>query len=77
MKTCHRCEGPLASREVVAQNWWGEELSFVTGVPAQVCIQCGEQYFSAEVTQALDAMHSADCTPKRILRVPEYAFAGH
>lgn len=75
--TCCMCGGRTEPRYVTAENWWGEELTLVTGTPAEVCQQCGEQHFSAEVTQALDAMHSVECTPKRVRRVPEYAYAGH
>lgn len=77
MKTCFLCGGPTEQREVVAQNWWGEELTLVRGVPAQVCTCCGEEYFDAETTTALDRLHQTAQKPERVREVREYAYAGH
>lgn len=77
MKTCYLCGGSTERREVTAQNWWGTELTLVTGVPAEVCTQCGEQYFDADIAVALDRLHDSGQRPERMRSVPEYTFAGH
>ena len=40
---CHLCGGETERALVTAENWWGDELALVEGVPADVCQQCGEQ----------------------------------
>lgn len=75
MKTCCMCGGQTESRLVTAQNWWGEELTLITGVPAEVCTRCGEEHFDAATTEALDRLHQSARQPERVRQVKEYAYA--
>ncbi|SMB99059.1 YgiT-type zinc finger domain-containing protein [Thermanaeromonas toyohensis ToBE] len=71
---CYLCGGKTVQRLVTAENWWGDQLTLVEGVPAWVCENCGEKYFEAEVCRILDAMREAPPAEERIMRVPVYKF---
>ena len=77
MKTCVFCRGKVVPRKVTFDARVGEELVVIEEVPAEVCIQCGERYFSPEVLRQIDGLVQAE--PKAtetIIQVPVRTF-GH
>jgi YgiT-type zinc finger domain-containing protein len=71
---CYLCDGKTEHRNVTAENWWGDELSLVENVPAWVCVQCGEVYFDAATSRALDRLRRTHPAAARTITVPIYAF---
>ena len=47
----------------------------VENVPARVCIETGEQFFSPETVEKLQQMIWEDVKPKKIIETPVYEFA--
>lgn len=72
---CYLCGGFTERRTVTAENWWGDTLALVEGVPAWVCRDCGEQYFDAARSQQLDRLRAAPPTARQTVAVAVYAFA--
>jgi YgiT-type zinc finger domain-containing protein len=51
---CHFCGGEIKEKVIEVEFRWEGKLYIVEGVPAGVCQQCGEKYFTAEVSEAID-----------------------
>ncbi len=47
----------------------------VENVPARVCVETGEQFFSPETVEQLQKMIREGEKPKRIIETPVYEFA--
>ena len=47
----------------------------VENVPARVCLETGEQFFSPETVERLQRMIWGDAEPKKIIETPVYEFA--
>lgn len=56
MKTCYFCKGKVEPRLVEFDGRWKEHRVIVRDVPAEVCTQCGEQYFTPEVSRRLEEL---------------------
>lgn len=54
MFECYFCKGRIEIKNVDVDFRWGNKLFVVQDVPVEVCIQCGERYYSAEVSKKLD-----------------------
>jgi YgiT-type zinc finger domain-containing protein len=72
---CHLCGGTTEPQRVTAENWWGDQLSLVENVPAWVCSNCGEKYFTADICKQLDQLRRKPPEAKRTLEVPVYLFS--
>ena len=46
MKTCYFCKGEVVKKKIQHVHQWGEKIVLFEDVPAEVCQQCGEIYFS-------------------------------
>jgi len=53
---CYFCGGRVKEEEINLDFWWGEKLVIFQNVPAEVCQQCGEKFFSAEVYKEMESM---------------------
>ena len=53
---CYFCGGRVREEEINVDFWWGEKLVIFQDVPAKVCQQCGEKFFTAEVYQEMESM---------------------
>ncbi len=71
---CDICGGELKPGFTTLELWRGETLVVIKDVPADVCVQCGEAYISAEVSERLDQFLSEHHRhrPDRYLAVPQY-----
>jgi YgiT-type zinc finger domain-containing protein len=47
----------------------------VENVPARVCVETGEQFFSPETVERLQQMIWAGEKPKKVIETPVYEFA--
>jgi YgiT-type zinc finger domain-containing protein len=55
MKTCYFCKkGLLEEKRVTVDFRWGNRLIVIEDVPAKVCNECGERYYSAAVSRELE-----------------------
>jgi len=79
---CLRCN-KLTYAGVVRTNIWkgeGEEerLVIVEDIPAQICEQCGEQYYDDLTSETLRALMEdlGSATPKRVMEVQVYSLEG-
>jgi len=71
MKECRLCGGAVTPRKVDVQRYWRGRLVIITGVPAHVCEQCGEQYFDADVALEMDRIKKAAHVPgEKTIQVP-------
>lgn len=71
MDECSLCGGSLHLQTLpyYDQHWKGETYRF-ENVPALVCVACGEVYFEASVSQAMDKELTSNPKPKRFVQVP-------
>jgi YgiT-type zinc finger domain-containing protein len=51
------------------------KLIVVENVPARVCLETGEQFFSPETVERLQKMIWEHRKPKRMIQVPVFEFA--
>ena len=69
LERCHECGGTLFECRTVQVVFDQDNyIHIVDQVPADVCMQCGERYFSSQVTQALAAAQGAP--PDDFVQVP-------
>ena len=77
MSKCHFCKGKTKIKNVDVDFRWGNKLFVVENVPVEVCNQCGERYYSAEVSKKLDELvkkSSKIKKPRKILEVPVFSW---
>jgi YgiT-type zinc finger domain-containing protein len=71
MKTCYFCKGRVEDRLVDFDGKWGQKWVIIKDVPAEVCIQCGERYFTPEVSKKMEELAKLDAVPdESFLNVP-------
>ncbi|MDP2632607.1 MAG: YgiT-type zinc finger protein [Candidatus Curtissbacteria bacterium] len=78
MPNCYFCKGKTKIKNVNVDFRWGDKLVVVKNVPVEVCEQCGERYYSAEISKKLDDLvknqQSSKIKPQKILQVPVLAW---
>ncbi len=77
MSKCYFCKGKTQIKNVNVDFRWGDKLFVVQEVPVKVCIQCGERYYSAEVSKKLDELvkkQSSSRRPQKTLEVPIFSW---
>ena len=72
---CSSCGGEVVSRRIRHTYHWDGRLFVFDDVPAGVCAQCGEAYFTAEIVKTMERTVLAKTRPGRTMRVPVYAYA--
>lgn len=75
MSKCYFCREKTKIKNVDVDFRWGDKLFVVRDVPVEVCIQCGERYYSAEVSKKLDKLVKKSFKikkPQKILEVPVF-----
>ena len=53
---CSFCGGEVVEKKVSVDFRWGDDLVIIEDVPAGVCNQCGEKYFTAEVSRKMEKL---------------------
>lgn len=51
------------------------QLTVIENVPARVCLETGEQLFSAETVERIQQLISGKQKPARMMEVPVFEFA--
>jgi YgiT-type zinc finger domain-containing protein len=51
------------------------QLTVIENVPARVCLETGEQLFSAETVERIQQLISSKPKPTRMMEVPVFEFA--
>jgi len=54
VSNCFFCKGKTEVRNVNVDFRWKDKLFVVKNVPLEVCSQCGEKYYSAQISKKLD-----------------------
>lgn len=72
---CDLCGGELTHKMVSLELHIKKELVICENLPADVCKQCGEKYFSAEVSEKIDGFlkEYRKEKPARYVPVPVYS----
>ncbi len=66
---CYFCGGEVVEKSIELEFRWEGQLYILEEVPVGICQQCGEKYFTAEVSEAIDeAIKSGEV--KRMVNVP-------
>lgn len=73
METCYFCKGKIVKKKIEHLHRWGSRIILLQDVPAEVCEQCGEVYFSPEVLEMMDQITLRQATPKATLAVPIFS----
>ena len=66
---CSFCQGVVKPSRVKVDMWWKKKLYVFENVPAGVCQQCGEKYFTAKVAKDMEASIRRNRF-KRFMEVP-------
>ena len=75
MSKCYFCKGTTEIKNVDVDFRWGDKLFVIKNVPVEVCTQCGERYYSAEVSKRLDELvQNSESNPKSqtTIKVPVF-----
>jgi len=71
---CSLCDGEVVPKRIRHTYHWNGRLFVFEDVPAGVCVQCGEAYFTAETVKTMEKIVLGKTKPKRTIRVPVYTY---
>ncbi len=79
MSKCFFCKGKTQIKKINVDFRWRDQLFVVNNVPVEVCTQCGERYYSVEVSKKLDQLvkkqtKNNKIKPKEIIEVPVFSW---
>ena len=74
MKRCYFCKGGIVEQRERVDFRWGDELVVIEDVPAEVCQQCGEKYFSPEVYKAMEHLAKTKEKPIKHVAIDVFRF---
>lgn len=72
---CSFCGGPVEERLVNVDYRTKTGLVIIENVPAGVCRQCGEQYYTAQAAKAMERLAAAEAPVSRTVAVPVREFS--
>ena len=64
------CSGAVKKKTVSLDLWKKEKLYVFKNVPAKVCEQCGEKYFSSKIYGIIDRLLKDKSKPDETMIVP-------
>ena len=70
---CYFCGGEVVEEVIEHEYRWKGQLYIIEGVPVGICQQCGEKYFTALVSEAIDRIVEAK-EIKRTVSIPVKEF---
>lgn len=70
---CYFCAGELVARRVTHFRHTTYGTAEFRGVPCEVCMQCGEKYFSAETVRRLEELAAKPA--QACVQLPAYDYA--
>ncbi len=71
---CQFCGGNVKKKTVSLDLWKKEKLYIFKNVPAKVCEQCGEKYFSSKIYGIIDRLLKENLKPDETMVVPVLSF---
>ena len=75
---CTFCRGEVGEQRIEYDYRRRGRLLVISNVPAGVCRQCGERYFTADVLKKMDESYhdifDRNRKPERVLEVPAVSF---
>ena len=71
MNKCSVCHNQIVSKNITYTQWYKGELIVVENVPAEVCQNCGEEYFSPATVDKIQKVIELHHTSKTI-KVPVF-----
>ena len=74
VKRCYFCKGRVAEQRIRVDFRWGNELVVIEDVPAEVCQQCGEKYFSPEVYKEMENLAKTKEKPVKHIAIDVIRF---
>ena len=66
---CEFCSGQTETEKVKRQHWLHGRLYIVENVEAEVCTECGERYFHAEILDEIDYLLETEHDVKEFINV--------
>jgi len=73
---CYFCKGKTKIKNLDVDFRWEGKLFVVKNVPVEVCLQCGERYYSAIISKKLDNLvkkqELSNIKPLRVIEVPVF-----
>lgn len=70
METCYFCKkGILEDKRVTVDFRWGSKLIIIEEVPAKVCNECGEKYYSAKISREMEKI-AIEGKMEKVIEVP-------
>jgi YgiT-type zinc finger domain-containing protein len=73
--TCAFCRGQTEERLITYTTEYKGRIVVVTGVPAEVCTQCGEKVYRPEVVERLQKIVWGEAQPPTPIEAEFYRFA--
>ena len=74
-ETCYFCtRGVLEEKRVTVDFRWGDKLTIIENVPAKVCNECGERYYTAKVVRQMEQL-AKEGRKEKELQVPVVSWA--
>ncbi|MBU4076849.1 MAG: type II toxin-antitoxin system MqsA family antitoxin [Euryarchaeota archaeon] len=67
---CQFCRGNLRKKTISLDLWRKEKLYVFKNVPAKVCDQCNEKYFSSKIYGVIDSLLKENLKPDETMVVP-------
>ncbi len=64
MRKCYICNGDVESKKIDVQREWEGKKILIQDVPAEVCEQCGENYFDSATTLRMEQIKKASIYPQ-------------
>jgi len=66
---CSFCRGEVVPKYIRHTYHWNGQLFIFEDVPAGVCVQCGEAYFTVETVKTMERIVLSKTRPERTIRV--------
>lgn len=70
--TCHYCQGNLVEKTVTRVQQFGGRWFIIENVPALVCAQCGEVFYTPQAHDLVVRLISGQSEPARVEQVVVY-----
>ena len=71
MNKCSACNSQTTAKKITYTQWFNGELIVVENVPADVCQNCGEEYFSPATVDKIQKVIESHHVSKTI-KVPVF-----
>ena len=73
-RNCYFCQAKTGIKSVDVDFRWEGKLYVIKNVPIEVCTQCGERYYSAEISKKIDDLVQTEKAPVQTIKVPVLEF---